>query len=152
MYSDIGASPTSAATRRMLTAARPSASARATAAAAMLDALDWADAHVLGISKGGVVAQFLAVRHPARVRTPTSVMSFSSLEIGNRSWPEGIMVPDLAASMRAAVAAMRSPGFPADEEFLENTLRIKRERGWDLPRALWPAIVAEVRALADRAR
>jgi pimeloyl-ACP methyl ester carboxylesterase len=41
-------------------------------AAAVLDALDWPAAHVLGLSFGGVVAQRLALRHPRRVLTVTS--------------------------------------------------------------------------------
>jgi 3-oxoadipate enol-lactonase len=37
-------------------------------AAALLDAVEWDDALVLGVSFGGMVAQELAIRHPARVR------------------------------------------------------------------------------------
>jgi 3-oxoadipate enol-lactonase len=37
-------------------------------AAALLDAVGWEDSLVLGVSFGGMVAQELAIRHPARVR------------------------------------------------------------------------------------
>lgn len=36
-------------------------------AAALMDALEWPRAHVIGISFGGMVAQHLAIRHPGRV-------------------------------------------------------------------------------------
>lgn len=36
-------------------------------AAAILDELDWARAHVVGVSFGGMVAQNLAIRHPERI-------------------------------------------------------------------------------------
>ncbi|GAA0626248.1 alpha/beta hydrolase [Kribbella sandramycini] len=38
-------------------------------AAAVIASLGWADAHVFGISLGGMVAQELVLRHPAAVRT-----------------------------------------------------------------------------------
>lgn len=42
-------------------------------AAAVMDALGWESAHLVGVSLGGAVAQRVAVRHPDRVRTLTSI-------------------------------------------------------------------------------
>ncbi len=49
----------------------------------VLDALGVARAHVVGASMGGMIAQVLAARHPARVLTLTSIMSSS----GRRGLP-----------------------------------------------------------------
>lgn len=42
---------------------------------ALLDRLDITSAHVVGVSMGGMIAQTMAIEHPERVRTLTSVMS-----------------------------------------------------------------------------
>jgi pimeloyl-ACP methyl ester carboxylesterase len=44
-------------------------------AAALLDELDLSPAHVIGASMGGMIAQTLAARHPASVRSLVSIMS-----------------------------------------------------------------------------
>jgi pimeloyl-ACP methyl ester carboxylesterase len=49
-------------------------------AAALLEHLGIDSAHIVGVSMGGMIAQVLAIRHPARVRSLTSMMSTT----GNR--------------------------------------------------------------------
>ncbi len=44
-------------------------------AAAVLDAVGWSSAHIMGASMGGMIAQGLAIRHPERVRSLISIMS-----------------------------------------------------------------------------
>jgi pimeloyl-ACP methyl ester carboxylesterase len=111
-------------------------------AAGLLDALDLEAAHVVGASLGGMVAQTIAIRHPQRVRSLTSIMSTTG--------QPGIAQPTQAAievllsppartreeAMDRSVAGSKvigSPGFPRDEQ----DIRDRSGRAWD--RGLNPA-------------
>lgn len=50
----------------------------------LLDALHIESAHIVGVSMGGMIAQEMAIRHPHRVKSLTSIMSTT----GNRKLPK----------------------------------------------------------------
>jgi len=90
-------------------------------AAGLLDALDIAAAHVFGVSLGGMIAQSLAIGHPDRVRTLTSIMSTTGDPSVGQPHPEAVealLAPeptDREGAVEAALASWRvigSPGFP----------------------------------------
>jgi pimeloyl-ACP methyl ester carboxylesterase len=90
----------------------------------LLDALDIESAHVCGASMGGMIVQTMALRHRAKVRSMTSIMSTT----GNPDLPPPepaaiarLLSPpatDRAAAIERTVDTFRvigSPGFPFDE-------------------------------------
>jgi pimeloyl-ACP methyl ester carboxylesterase len=202
-------------------------------AVAVLDALGWRAAHVVGRSLGGMIAQTMAVRYPSRVLSLTSISSTPSPRIGRANLgtllrlllanPAVLRNRPPASAEEAAEQMVRghrvigSPGYPLDEAWLRQVGRSMYERGGfdaagrqrqnaailaggdrrpalaavrvpalvvhgeadplvriaggretaaaipgarlvtfpgmghDLPRELWPKIVGEIRAVADRA-
>lgn len=90
----------------------------------LLDALDIERAHIVGASMGGAVAQLLAIHHPQRVRTLTSIMASSGAP-GLPSPTPGAMAmlmkptpTDRAgylASYRQTWKVLRAGSFPDDE-------------------------------------
>ena len=64
-------------------------------AAGLLDALGIAEAHIVGASMGGMIAQLVATRHPSKTRTLCSIMSTT----GDRS--VGQATPEAMAALMA---------------------------------------------------
>jgi pimeloyl-ACP methyl ester carboxylesterase len=91
----------------------------------LLDALGLTAAHVLGASLGGMIAQTMAVRHPERVLSLTSIMSTPSPALTNTTPEAGatLMRPPATSreeSIARAIDIARvigSPGYPPDEEW-----------------------------------
>jgi pimeloyl-ACP methyl ester carboxylesterase len=61
-------------------------------AVGVLDALGIGAAHIVGASMGGFIAQLIAVNHPARVHSLTSIMSGPGGSDTVAPWPEGAEV------------------------------------------------------------
>ena len=104
-------------------------------AVALLDALGIGSAHVVGASMGGMIAQTIAIEHPGRVRSLTSIMSTTGeAEVGQPD-PEAmeLLLRPPAASREEAiensVAAAQVIGGP--EHFDEARTREQAGRSYD---------------------
>lgn len=101
-------------------------------ACAVLDALAWPEAHLVGVSLGGMIAQVMAVHQQSRVLSLTSLSSAPSPSLWwNRRTPRlvlgmlalGLRVREtgLQAETQRLVGMMRiigSTGYPHDEDWL----------------------------------
>jgi pimeloyl-ACP methyl ester carboxylesterase len=109
-------------------------------ATALLEALGIEAAHVAGRSMGGMVAQVMAIRHPSRVLSLTSIMSST----GNRDLPpptrvavETLMRPkpeDRDGHVQVNVENERilaGSGFPFEEAFVRRREERSFDRGFD---------------------
>jgi pimeloyl-ACP methyl ester carboxylesterase len=90
----------------------------------LLDALDIESAHVVGASMGGAIVQTLAIEHPQRLRTMTTIMSTSGAPGLPPPKPEALQLlltptpTEQAAYYQRYVRTwkvLRGPGFPLDE-------------------------------------
>ena len=77
-------------------------------AAGLLDHLGIERAHVVGASMGGMIAQALAIEHPNRVRTLTSIMSTTGEAGVGEPDPEilGILLAERPTEREAAIRSL----------------------------------------------
>jgi pimeloyl-ACP methyl ester carboxylesterase len=109
-------------------------------AAALLDELDLAPAHVIGASMGGMIAQTLAARHPASVRSLVSIMSNTGSRLSGQPSLRtyGLLLGRAPRARDAYIAhferifaAIGSRGLPRDPDDVRELAALSYDRDHD---------------------
>ncbi|MBE0558042.1 MAG: alpha/beta fold hydrolase, partial [Proteobacteria bacterium] len=106
-------------------------------AVGLLDALGIQNAHICGMSMGGMIAQTIAIRHPSRVLSLMSIYSTT----GNREVPPpkqevlGMLIAPVPAEREACIEhmlrlfrAIAGTGFPVDERWTRRIIAESYDR------------------------
>ncbi len=111
----------------------------ATDAVGLLDALGIATAHVVGASMGGMIGQEMAIEHPGRMTTFTSIMSSTGDPKLPAAQPEATSllvskpardVDEFVAFHQRLMKVLRVGSFPEDEAGDEARARLSWARGY----------------------
>ena len=153
---DIGAAMAARMSGQTYAGAAYSLNDMAADAAALLDGLGIASAHIVGASMGGMIAQLFAAHYPAKTLSLTSIMSTTGKPTLTQAKPEimGVLVTPPASDSRAdRIAAflntfrtIGSPGFPGTEEELTAIASAQVDRGPYDPAGIGRQMVAIVTA------
>lgn len=130
-----------AALRGDLSSASYTLSNMAADAVGLLDAVGIASAHVVGASMGGDIAQTIAIDHPDRVRSLSSLMATTGAPAVGQADPETLNAlfggppartrEDVIARAVRSSQLVGSPAFPSDLDAVAETAGLAYDRDYD---------------------